>query len=212
MGGRVAMVDLNALIVFVKVAELKSFSAAAQALKMPLSTVSRRIVELEAQLGMRLLERSTRVLRLTEVGAEILLHARRSEEIGEAVGEIVADRLAHVRGLLRLSASSSIVGSLIAPLVIAFQRLHSDMRFEVDVTERDVDLVADGVDLAFRPRSTKDSTLVAVKILGHRPRHRPVRERAPRSRWSRYRARRSETLRYVRRPGGRSSSSQRVAR
>ena len=97
------MADLNSLAVFAKVAEANSFSEAAR-LKMPISTVSRRIAELEDELGVRLLERSTRNLRLTELGAEVLEHAIHSAEIGEAVENIVSNRLSTVSGTLRLSA------------------------------------------------------------------------------------------------------------
>jgi molybdenum-dependent DNA-binding transcriptional regulator ModE len=70
--------DLNSLVLFTKVVEAGSFSEAARRLKMPISTVSRRIAELEDQLGVRLLERSTLNLRLTELGAKVLEHAVRS--------------------------------------------------------------------------------------------------------------------------------------
>ena len=70
--------DLNSLAIFAKVVEAKGFSEAARRLKMPISTVSRRVAELEDQLGVRLLERSTRNVRLTDVGAEVLEHAQRS--------------------------------------------------------------------------------------------------------------------------------------
>jgi len=70
------MADLNALVVFAKVVEAKSFSEAARRLGMPVSTVSRRIAELEDQLGVRLLDRSTRNLRLTDLGLEVLEHAQ----------------------------------------------------------------------------------------------------------------------------------------
>ena len=79
------MTDLNALIVFAKVVEAKSFSEAARRLGMPISTVSRRIAELEDQLGVRLLDRSTRSLRLTDLGTEVLEQATRSVEINDAV-------------------------------------------------------------------------------------------------------------------------------
>jgi molybdenum-dependent DNA-binding transcriptional regulator ModE len=73
---RIVMTDLNSLMIFAKVVEAKSFSEAARLLKMPTSTVSRRVADLEDQLGVRLLERSTRSLRLTDVGSEVLEHAR----------------------------------------------------------------------------------------------------------------------------------------
>ena len=79
--------DLNSLLIFAQVAELKSFVKAARQLEMPTSTVSRRVAELEGQLGVRLIERSTRSLRLTDAGSEILEYGRRSAEIGDAVLE-----------------------------------------------------------------------------------------------------------------------------
>jgi molybdenum-dependent DNA-binding transcriptional regulator ModE len=81
------MADLNSLMIFARVVEANSFSEAARRLKMPTSTVSRRVAELEDQLGVRLLERSTRSLRLTAVGSELPQHARRSAELSEAVDE-----------------------------------------------------------------------------------------------------------------------------
>src|ERR1700740_2226680 len=96
-----AMTDLNSLVVFAKVVEANGFSEAARRLKMPISTVSRKIAELEDQLGVRLLERSTRSLRLTELGTEVLEHAIRSAEISEAVTSIVSNRLSDVSGTLR---------------------------------------------------------------------------------------------------------------
>jgi DNA-binding transcriptional LysR family regulator len=82
------MPDLNSLIVFARVVEANGFSKAARRLKMPTSTVSRRIAELEQELGVRLIERSTRCLRLTDVGSELLEHAQRSAEISEAIATL----------------------------------------------------------------------------------------------------------------------------
>src|SRR5947207_12759182 len=81
----IMMSDLNALMIFAKVIEANSFSEAARRLKMPISTVSRRIADLEDQLGVRLLERSTRTLRLTDVGSAALRHAHRCAERRERV-------------------------------------------------------------------------------------------------------------------------------
>lgn len=164
------MADLNALIVFAKVAEAQSFSAAARRLNMPVSTVSRKVADLEDELGVRLLERSTRRLRLTDVGADVLSEAQRGAEIGEADDSIVSQQLSEVRGLLRLSAPPSIADSLLAPIINAFQAAYSGVRVHVLVTDRYVDHIAEGVDLVFRVGELKDSNLVARRILTYRRR------------------------------------------
>ena len=162
------MTDLNSLIVFAQVVEANSFSEAARRLNMPTSTVSRRIADLEQQLGVRLLERSTRSLRLTDVGSEVLEHARRSAELSEAVNNIAANHLLSVSGTLRLAAPPSISDSLLAPLVHAFQISYPAVRVQIFVTERIVDQVAEGVDLTFRVGDLEDSSLVARRILTYR--------------------------------------------
>ena len=162
------MTDLNSLALFAKVVEAASFTEAARRLKMPISTLSRRIAELEDQLGVRLLERSTRNLRLTELGAEVLEHAVRSAELSEAVESVVSNRLSDVSGTLKLSAMPSISDTLLTPLVTAFQASYPDVRIQILVTERLVDLIAEGVDLAFRLGALKDSCLVARRILTYR--------------------------------------------
>lgn len=162
------MADLNALAVFAKVVEANSFSEAARRLKMPISTVSRRIAELEDELGVRLLDRSTRSLRLTELGAEVLEHAIRSAELSESVENIVSNRLSDVSGILRLSAPPSISDTLLAPLVTAFQNLYPNVRIQILVTDRFVDHIGEGVDLAFRLGPLKDSSLVARRLLTYR--------------------------------------------
>lgn len=160
--------DLNALVVFAKVVEAKSFSEAARRLGMPVSTVSRRIAELEDQLGVRLLDRSTRNLRLTDLGSEVLEHAQRSAEASEAVQNIVSNRQSSVSGTLRLSAPPNISDTLLGPLVTAFQASYPNVRVQILIAERYVDHIADGVDIAFRLGALKDSSLVARKILTYR--------------------------------------------
>lgn len=162
------MLDLNSLLIFAKVAEAKGFSEAARRLKMPISTVSRRIAELEDQLGVRLLERSTRNLRLTGIGAEILDVARRSAELGDAVASVVSNQLSEVKGTLRVTAPPSISDSLLVPLVNAFQSSYPNVRIQMLVTERMVDHLAEGVDLAIRLGAFKDSSLVAKRLLTYR--------------------------------------------
>src|SRR5579862_6639376 len=163
------MTDLNSLMIFAKVVEAYSFSEAARRLKMPTSTVSRRVADLEDQLGVRLLERSTRKIRLTDVGSAVLEHAQHTAELGEAVDSIASNHLSHVSGTLRLSAPPSISDSLLVPLTGAFQASYPDVRIQIFISERFVDHIADGIDLAFRVGGhLEDSSLVARKILTYR--------------------------------------------
>lgn len=162
------MSDFNSLMIFAAVVKAKSFSEAARRLKMPLASVSRRVADLEAELGVRLLERSTRSLRLTEVGAEVLEYADRSLEICDAVDSIVSNHKATVSGVLRLSAPPNLSESLLTPLLCAFRASYPNVRVQALITERHVDHIADGVDLAFRVGVLKDASLVARRILSYR--------------------------------------------
>ena len=92
------MPNLNSLVVFAHVVEANSFSEAARRLKMPSSTVSRRIAELEDELGVRLLDRSTRRLRLTDVGSELLEHAQQGANLSDAVSSIASNYGSTVSG------------------------------------------------------------------------------------------------------------------
>jgi DNA-binding transcriptional LysR family regulator len=163
-----SMLDLSSLVIFARVVEANSFSEAARRLKMPTSTVSRRVAELEDHLGMRLLERSTRSLRLTDVGSEVLQHAQRGAELSEAVNNIASNHSVKVSGTLRLAAPPSLSDSLLAPVVGAFQESYPDVRVQIMITERIVDHIEEGVDLLFRVGALRDSTLVARKILTYR--------------------------------------------
>jgi DNA-binding transcriptional LysR family regulator len=163
-----SMPDLNSLVIFAKVVEVNSFSEASRQLGMPTSTVSRRVAELENQLGVRLLERSTRNLRLTDIGSELLEHAKHSAELSETVDNIVSYKRSKVSGLLRLSAPPSISDSLLTPLVGAFQASYPDVRVQILITERMVDHITEGVDLVFRLGALKDSSLVARTLLTYR--------------------------------------------
>jgi DNA-binding transcriptional LysR family regulator len=162
--------DFNSLTIFATVVKAKSFSEAARRLRMPLASVSRRVADLEAELGVRLLERSTRSLRLTEVGAEVLEYADRSLEICEAVDSIVSNHKATVSGVLRLSAPPNLSESLLTPLLSAFRASYPRVRVQALITERYIDHIADGVDLAFRVGMLKDASLVARRLLTYRHR------------------------------------------
>ncbi|MGI3901561.1 MAG: LysR family transcriptional regulator [Janthinobacterium lividum] len=164
------MPDLNSLVLFARVAEANSFSEAARRLGMPISTVSRRVAELEGQLGVRLLERSTRSLRLTDIGSKILGPAQRGAELSETVDDLVSSQLTDVAGLLRLSSPPGLSDTLLAPLVREFQASFPEVRVKVLVTDRTIDSVAEGVDLMFRIGATTSGTLEATKLLSYRHR------------------------------------------
>ncbi len=162
------MPDLNALYIFARVVEATTFSEAARRLKMPVSTVSRRVAELEDELGVRLLERSTRALRLTDVGAEVLAEARRTADVAQSVQSIVSHQAATITGALRLAAPPSISDSLIAPIVGAFQAEHPALHVEIKITERYIDPIAERVDLIFHVGPLADAGMIVRRILRFR--------------------------------------------
>jgi DNA-binding transcriptional LysR family regulator len=161
--------NLDSLALFAKVAEVNGFSAASRHLNMPIATVSRRIAELEDELGVCLLERSTRGLRLTEVGSEVLEQARRTAGIREAVYGIVSNHQSIVSGTLRLCAPPTIE-SLLSPLVCAFQASYPRVRVHVCITAETTGHIEEEADVALRLGPLKDSSLVARRILTYRHR------------------------------------------
>jgi DNA-binding transcriptional LysR family regulator len=163
------MLDLNSLVLFAAVIDAKSFSRAAKRLTMPTSTLSRRIAELEKELGARLLERSTRNLRLTDFGADVLGYAHQSADIVQEVANIATEHTSGTSGTLRLAAPPSISDSLLAPLICDFQAEFPQISIQVFITERVLDLITDGVDLTFWVSSRlNDSSVVARRILTYR--------------------------------------------
>ncbi|GLS33622.1 DNA-binding transcriptional regulator, LysR family [Mesorhizobium albiziae] len=164
------MIDLNDLVIFARVAETRSFSEAARRMAMPVSTVSRRVAELEDQLDVRLFERSTRSLRLTDIGMEILEQAQRGAEVNEAVDSIVSHRLSEVRGTLRLSAPPSISENLLAPLIGTFRVSYPAVEVHLIIADRHLDHISEGIDLALRLGPFADSSLVARPVLRYRHR------------------------------------------
>jgi DNA-binding transcriptional LysR family regulator len=116
----------------------------------------------------RLIERSTRRLRLTDAGSEVLEHARRMVELSGAVDNAASNLLSHVSGTLRLASPPSISDTLLAPIVGAFQEQYPEVRVHIFITDRIVDHVSEGVDLTFRVGDLEDSSLVARRILKYR--------------------------------------------
>ena len=166
--GAAEVLALKALLVFAHVADTLSFSAAARRLGMPVSTVSRRIAELEAQFGLQLLQRSTRSLRLTAFGSDVLEQARRTAEITETVENIAAGHHREVSGTIRFAAPPSLSDMVLAPIVLAFQKLHERVRFDVLITEQVVDYIADRIDLEIHVGPIDNDTLVVRRLLSFR--------------------------------------------
>ncbi|BAL24905.1 LysR family transcriptional regulator [Azoarcus sp. KH32C] len=158
--------DANDLILFAQVMEAGSFSRAAERMDLPKSTVSRRITQLETTLGERLLMRTTRRLTITDFGERILDHARRLLEETEAASALAQHRQATPRGVLRASLLPDFVQLDLTSLCLQYAARYPEVRLELDLSPRRVDLLVERFDLAVRAatRLPDDNTLVARKL------------------------------------------------
>jgi DNA-binding transcriptional LysR family regulator len=154
---------LETLRVFAAVAELRSFRGAGVALDLPRSTVSRRLAELEDSLGTRLLQRTTRQVSLTNAGELFLAEVTPAlQQLGDASQRLV-DAHKEPRGLIRLTATPTIA-ERVGEIMLDLLDEHPHVRVELDFTDRQVDLVAEGFDLAIRVGKLSDSSLVARQL------------------------------------------------
>lgn len=158
--------DLNAVRMFVAVVQAGSLSAAATRLAMPLPTLSRRIRDLERQLKVQLLERSVRGAKLTDAGARLYEHAGRGIETLLEAEQVVVNDQAHLKGRLRLSLPQTFEPWW--DLLAAFQRRYPDIEIYLYTTERRVDLVEDGIDVALRVGAIVHEAMVARHLLSSR--------------------------------------------
>lgn len=156
--------DLNDTLIFAKVVEQGSFTAASRALGLPKTTVSRKVQELEERLGAQLLNRTTRRLGLTEAGAVYHDHsvriARELEEAESAVGQLQGGP----RGWLRVTAPYSIGVVWIVPLLSEFHRRHPEVRIDLNLGNERLDLISTETDVALRVGNLPDSSLVARRL------------------------------------------------
>ena len=158
------MMDLNELVVFAKVAETRSFTAAAAELGLPKSTVSRKIAQLEERLGARLLQRTTRKLALTDAGVAYFARcAKIVADILEADREVV-DLQASPRGLVRLTASTDIASVFLGQILASFVERYPEITVELDASDRVVDLIDEGIDVGVRVGPLVESSLVARRL------------------------------------------------
>jgi DNA-binding transcriptional LysR family regulator len=159
------MADLNRIAVFAQVVAAGSFSAGARALGIPKSSASRSVRHLEDALGVRLLERTTRRLRLTDAGREYY------ERVAAALSGLNEARAAVMelqdtpKGTVRIAAPAAWGSWLLAPLIAQFVQTYPEIHIDLSLTDGDVDLVRDGFDLALRMGRLEDSSLI-VRTIG----------------------------------------------
>jgi len=158
------LADLADLAVFARVAELRSFTAAAKALGLSKSAVSKQIARLEARLGTPLLQRTTRQLALTETGHAVQGHAARLVAEAEAAEEVAQDLIAAPRGLLRVTLPISFGLGHVVPLMPEFLRRYPDLRLDLIFDDKFVDLYSGNIDVALRIGNLPDSSLTARRL------------------------------------------------
>jgi len=158
------MIDLNDIAIFAKVAQLQSFSRAAQALAMPVSTISRRVSTLEEQLGVTLLQRTTRRLSLTAQGRAYLDQCNEPLNSLYDAQKVLTRTQKQPEGLLKVSAPVIFGQAPFYDLVSSFMRTYPQIEIDLSVTNTFVDLIADNVDLAIRFGELQDSSLVAQRL------------------------------------------------
>ncbi|RJG10143.1 LysR family transcriptional regulator [Pseudomonas cavernicola] len=153
---------------FVAVAECGQFTAAAERLGVSSSHISRQIVRLEERLQTRLLYRSTRRVALTEAGQTFLQHCQRLQDAREEALRAVGELTSEPKGLLRMTCAVAYGERFIVPLVTDFMARHPQLRVDIELSNRTLDLVQEGLDLAIRLGRLQDSRLVATRLAPRR--------------------------------------------
>lgn len=157
-------VSLDCYLAFAQVAETGSFSTAARELGVSKATISKQIAALEAALGVSLLARTTRRLGLTEAGEHVQEQARMMLVAAEAAQELAANSREQPRGRLRISAPVSWSIRYLKPVLPQFLHQFPDIRLDLSLEDRAVDLIGEGFDLAIRIRHLQDSAYLARQL------------------------------------------------
>lgn len=152
------MQDLNDMLFFAEVVDRGSFAAAGRALSVPKSRLSRRVADLESRLGVRLLQRTTRKLSLTQAGEIYHRYCVAMREQAEAADEAVAQVQTEPRGTVRVTCPVTLAQTTIGPVLPRFLAAHPQVRIDLQVTNRVIDLVQEGVDVALRVRANLDDS------------------------------------------------------
>lgn len=158
--------DLNEIAIFVKVVDAGSFTGAAKSLGLPKSTVSRKITQLEERLGVRLLQRTTRTLSLTDTGSAYYNQCSRIISDVEEANIAVTEMQSKPTGLLRVTAPMLFGSRVLSDLVAEFLKNNPEIQVDMVLTDQTLDLIQEGIDVAFRVGQLADSSLIA-RSLGH---------------------------------------------
>jgi DNA-binding transcriptional LysR family regulator len=158
------MERLTEMMAFAKVVETRSFSEAARALSISKSLVSKQISTLESALGVRLLHRTTRKMSLTEIGAAYYEHCARIANEIDAAAETVSQLQVEPRGVLRITSPVIFASLHLPPVMRTFLQRHEQVEVELNASDRVVDIVEEGYDLAIRITGNPIQTMVARKI------------------------------------------------
>lgn len=156
------MQDLNDLYYFAQVVDHGGFAPAGRALGMPKSKLSRRIALLEERLGVRLIQRSTRHFSVTQVGQSFYAHCKAMLVEAEAAEEAIEVTRSEPRGVVRMTCPVSLLDTLVAPMLADFMVEYPRVEVHLEATNRRVDVIVEGVDIALRvrPPPLEDSELV----------------------------------------------------
>jgi DNA-binding transcriptional LysR family regulator len=150
--------------VFVRVADLGSFAAAAKELRLSPTMIGKHMRHLEARLGSRLINRSTRRQNLTELGRDYLDHCRRLLEEAEAGDALAEEALQAPRGRLRVAASIAFGAHSLVPVIVRYMKRYPEVTVELMLNDRMVDLLEEGIDVAIRVGPLADSTLMSRSL------------------------------------------------
>lgn len=160
--------DIQDLRIFARVAAVQNLSSVATELGLTPGTISKRIQALESELRVRLFDRTTRSIRITEEGATFLTHVRRILIELENARASVGDNATRPKGKLKMSAPASFGRLFVAPAISAFMRQYPEIEIHVDLTDRVVNLQEKGYDLAIRTGTLTDSVLIAKRLCADR--------------------------------------------
>jgi DNA-binding transcriptional LysR family regulator len=156
--------DLNDIVVFTKVAETRSLTAAAEQLGLPKSTVSRKLAQLEEHLGVRLVQHTTRKLALTEIGEAFQARCARIVADVAAAEQLVTDMQVAPRGRVRVTAPIDLSTRYLGAIVAEFLAAHPEITVELDASDRLVDLIDEGYDVGIRIGPMPESSLIARRL------------------------------------------------